>query len=291
MARQICSRWMRLIAAGALGLGAVMAQAQQALPFAEDFDSATTSTFRTAGYRALPGAPSTPMYHALGGASAIQIVDGALSFVGARFTIGNTQPTVVSTTTTSPPGIFNLSQTYTVSFCVLQASGVGNLQLYVDNNTTGAANSPFGQASRLLNLPASGIAARSVVSVTSSVGTPTSFPYLRTESGATVSLDNFRVDAGSTATATCPAPGQASIALDPPALSWTAQAGSPAYVVNVTALNASGGVDTFGVVSSAPAVVSVGVSGSQVSLTPLSAGTASVTITFTSRSDPSVTRV
>lgn len=289
MARQICSRWMRLIAAGALGLGAVTAQAQQTLPFAEDFDSATTATFRTAAYRALPGAPSTPMYHALGGASAIQIVDGALSFVGARFTIGNTQPTVVSTTTTSPPGIFNLSQTYTVSFCVLQASGVGNLQLYVDNNTTGAANSPFGQASRLLNLPASGIAARSVVSVTSSVGTPTSFLYLRTESGATVSLDNFRVDAGSTATATCPAPGQASIALDPPALSWTAQAGSPAYVVNVTALNASGGADTFGVVSSAPAVVSVGVSGSQVSLSPLGAGTAS--ITFSSGSDPGVTRV
>jgi pectin methylesterase-like acyl-CoA thioesterase len=262
------------------------AHAGSNLPFSENFDGATTASFRTAAYRALPDDPAIPMYHALGGASAIQIVDGALSFIGARFTIGNTQPTVVSTAAGAPPGIFDLSQTYTVSFCVLQASGVGNLQLYVDNNTTGAANSPWGQASRLINLPASGIAARTVVSVTSSVGSANSFLYLRTESGATVSLDNFRVDAGSTPTASCPAPGQASITLDPPALTWTAQAGSAPYTVNVAALAANGSPDTFSVVSSAPAIVSLAVNGTQVALSPLAEGLAS--ITFSSGSDPSV---
>lgn len=269
-----------------LSMGWMAAHAGSNLPFAENFDGATTASFRTAAYRALPDDPATPMYHALGGASAIQIVDGALSFAGARFTIGNTQPTVVSTAAAAPPGIFDLSQTYTVSFCVLQGSGVGNLQLYVDNNTTGAANSPWGQASRLINLPAAGIAARTVVSVTSSVGSANSFLYLRTESGATVSLDDLRVDAGSTPTASCPAPGQASIALDPPALSWTAQAGSAPYTVNVTALAADGSPDTFGVVSSAPAIVSLAVSGTGVALSPLAEGTA--TITFSSGSDASV---
>lgn len=264
-------------------------QAGSNLPFEENFDAATTASFRTAAYRSIPGDPATPMYHALGGASAIQIVDGALSFTGARFTLGNTQPTAVSTPAGAPLGVFDLSQTYTVSFCVLEGSGSGNLQLYVDNNTTGAANSPWGNASRLINLPAAGIAARSVVSVTSSVGSANSFLYLRTESGATVLIDNFHVDAGSTSSASCPAPGQASIDLDPPALSWTAQAGSAPYVVDVTALAADGSPDTFGVVSSVPAVVSVAVQGSEVALSPLTAGNAE--ITFSSGSDPAVARV
>jgi pectate lyase len=256
------------------------------LPFSEDFDAATSATFRTTGYRALPGDPATPMYHALGGASAITIVDGALNFVGARFSIGNTLPTVVSTPTNSPPGIFDLSQQYTVSFCVLSASGSGNLQVYVDNNTTGQANSPLGGASRIFNGAVASLPTRGVVAITSTVGTANSFLYLRTESGATVALDNFRVDAGTTASATCPSPGVASIELDPAALSWTAQAGSAAYAVNVTALQADGEPDTFGVVSSAPAVVGVTVNGSAVSLSPLSAGTADVV--FTSGSDPTV---
>lgn len=265
------------------------AHAGSNLPFEETFDAATTASFRTAAYRSIPGDAATPMYHALGGASAMQIVDGALSFTGARFTLGNTQPTVVSTAASAPPGIFDLSQTYTVSFCVLEGSGSGNLQLYVDNNTTGAANSPWGNASRLINLPAAGIAARSVVSVTSSVGSASSFLYLRSESGATVLIDNVRVDAGSTPSASCPAPGQASIELDPPALSWSAQAGSAPYFVQVTAVSVDGSPDTFGVVSSAPAVVSVAVQGSEVSLSPLSAGSAS--IAFSSGSDPAITRV
>lgn len=282
-------RGKQCLAGTALALAMTVGQAGSSLPFIESFDTATTASFRTAAYRALPADPAIPMYHALGGASAIQIVDGALSFTGARFTIGNTQPTVVSTAGGAPPGIFDLSQTYTVSFCVLEASGSGSLQLYVDNNTTGAANSPWGNASRLINLPVSGIAARSVVSITSSVGSANSFLYLRTESGATVLLDNFRVDAGTVVGATCPAPGQASIDLDPPALAWTAQAGSVPYRVTVTALAADGSPDTFSVLSSAPAIVSVGVNGNEVALSPLAEGSAH--LTFTSGSDPAVTRV
>lgn len=70
---------------------------------------------------------------------------------------------------------------------------------------------------------------------------------------------------------------------------YTAEAGDVAKVVNVTAIKSDGKTaDSFTAVSSNPSVLSVTTSGSAVTIKPLAAGTA--TVTFTSGSDPTVTR-
>ncbi|WP_051235224.1 pectinesterase family protein [Marinimicrobium agarilyticum] len=75
----------------------------------------------------------------------------------------------------------------------------------------------------------------------------------------------------------------------PSEISWSAEAGDPNYVIEVTARQNDGETaDTFTVTSSNAAVVSVAVEGTTVSLTPVAEGTAQ--ITFTSGSDPSVMR-
>ncbi len=265
----------------------VIGMAQANVPFAESFDAATTATFLTAGYRPLPGDATKPLYFATGGGSNITITpEGRLSLTNGRFTIGNTDTTVTTTSTVSPPGIFDLSQQYTVSFCLASASGSGNFQIYVNNNTTGSANSPLGGASRIANLAVTGLSAGTAYSVTSTVGTPTAFLQLRSESAALVVIDNLRIDYGASGSATCPPPGQAQLTLDPPDASWTTPAGGAARAVAVTAITAAGNPDTFGVVSSNPAAVDVAVTANVATLTPLAAGTS--TITFTSGSDPTV---
>ena len=71
--------------------------------------------------------------------------------------------------------------------------------------------------------------------------------------------------------------------------SWEVEAGNAPLVVTVAALQNDGTTaDTFSVESSDPAVVAVAVDGTQVSLTPLAKGDA--TVTFTSGSDPSIVR-
>jgi len=78
-----------------------------------------------------------------------------------------------------------------------------------------------------------------------------------------------------------------------PSADLAAEAGSPPQVITVNAQRpdyVAGGYlpDSFTVASSDPTVVSTAVNGTSVTLTPLKAGTA--TITFTSGSDPSLTR-
>jgi len=82
------------------------------------------------------------------------------------------------------------------------------------------------------------------------------------------------------------------LTIDQPA-SWTAEAGTPPLTVAVTAQQpsyATGGYlpDTFSVTSSDPTVVSAVATGATVALTPVAAGSA--TITFTSGAQPSLTR-
>ncbi|MEN3112078.1 pectinesterase family protein [Uliginosibacterium paludis] len=87
-----------------------------------------------------------------------------------------------------------------------------------------------------------------------------------------------------------PAVKPVALVLSPSTLTYTPEAGDPAYVVSVTALKNDGvTADTFTVASSDSSVVSVSVSAGTVTLTPLKAGSAR--ITFTSGSDSSVTRV
>ncbi len=75
--------------------------------------------------------------------------------------------------------------------------------------------------------------------------------------------------------------------VSPLATTYSAEAGDLPYAVTVTAKDSLGATDTFTAVSSDTSVVDVSISGNQVSLNPVGAGTASITLT--SGSDPSKT--
>jgi pectate lyase len=78
------------------------------------------------------------------------------------------------------------------------------------------------------------------------------------------------------------------LTLDPSTLTYTAEAGDAPKQFIVTAVTADGSADSFTVASSKPEVVNAVASGNTVTLTPLSAGSAS--IVFTSGSEPALTR-
>jgi pectate lyase len=78
------------------------------------------------------------------------------------------------------------------------------------------------------------------------------------------------------------------LTLDPAGTTYTAEAGDAPRAIAVTAVTADGTADSFTVTSSNPAVVNATTSGNTVTLTPLSAGSAS--IVFTSGSEPGLTR-
>jgi pectate lyase len=78
------------------------------------------------------------------------------------------------------------------------------------------------------------------------------------------------------------------LTLDPSTLTYSAEAGNAPLQVAVTAVTADGTLDSFTVASNKPEVVSAVASGNTVTLTPLSAGSAS--IVFSSGSEPSLTR-
>lgn len=82
-----------------------------------------------------------------------------------------------------------------------------------------------------------------------------------------------------------PVPSQLSIS---PTESYNAEVGDAARVITVMAKNQQSADDTFIVESSNPAVVAVSTNGFEVSLNPVGEGSA--TITFTSGSDPTLTR-
>jgi pectate lyase len=78
------------------------------------------------------------------------------------------------------------------------------------------------------------------------------------------------------------------LTFDPSTLTYSAEAGDAPLQVAVTAVTADGTLDSFTVASNKPEVVSAVASGNTVTLTPLSAGSAS--IVFSSGSEPSLTR-
>ncbi|HTF97180.1 MAG TPA: pectinesterase family protein, partial [Cellvibrio sp.] len=75
--------------------------------------------------------------------------------------------------------------------------------------------------------------------------------------------------------------------VSPTATTYTAEAGDLPYAVTVTAKNSLGATDTFTAESSNTSVVDVSITGNQVSLNPVGAGAA--TVTLTSGSDPAKT--
>ena len=160
------------------------------LPVSEGFNNIVSATdFFSATYKALASSYE-PFYYRSGGT--VTFSDNQVTLAGGRFTLANTQP---ATTTTSGDtqtfGELDLSQAYRISFCVKAASGTGALQVTVNNNSTSAGNSIHGSSSRVYNASANTLPAGQRVVIDSSVGNANSFIQLRTESSATVVMDDI----------------------------------------------------------------------------------------------------
>lgn len=176
-----------------LFVGSFMVANANAVILSEDFSAKDTETFFSAAYKALPTDASKPMYMITGGTPVVE--NGVLTLSNGRFSIGalDVTPTTAGST---PGGTLDLSKPYKISFKVLDVKGNPSkkLQVYVDNNTTGMANSPHGGASRLYSMELSSIKAGSTVEIQGSVGTANSFIQLRVESEGTVVIDDLVIE-------------------------------------------------------------------------------------------------
>ena len=183
-----------LISIGLLELFAQTDQSQPAVILAENFDKAATETFFTPGYRALRTDPAKPMYYRTGGT--VIIDSGAVKLGpdgGGRFTVGNTVPDKSTTSTEAPAGELDLSKPYKIMLRIVNIGGNLNkkFQVYVNNNTTSAASSPAGSASKVYEKPLSTLTAGSTVEITPGVYSSTAFIQIRVESEGTISLDDL----------------------------------------------------------------------------------------------------
>ena len=164
----------------------------------EDFATADTTNFFTNTYKAIPTDSSLPLYVATAGGSRVTFSNGELSMNNARFTIGDKGGATAAGV--QPNGSYNLTQPYRVKFTITAASGTGNIQVYVDNNTTSSGssihNSIGSTASRLTQIAVSSITTfpHDVV-LESSVGTATSFFQIRADSAVTnLTIDNLTIE-------------------------------------------------------------------------------------------------
>lgn len=157
----------------------------------EAFNVDKTTLF-SAGYQSISTDSSAPLYFITGGTSGINVTNNELSLVGARLTVGNRPPRASTTASdTNANGDFDLSRPYRLSFNIVAASGSGKLQVYVDNNTTSQGNSIHGTNSKVFEAVASSLVAGQRVEISRTVGTANSFFALRTESSASVTIDNL----------------------------------------------------------------------------------------------------
>ena len=153
------------------------------------------ATLFSAAYQAVSTDANEPLYYVTGGNSGITIANNELTIAAARFTIGHRPPRAATTSgDTSANGDFNLSNPYRITFKVVTSSGTGKVQVYVDNNTTGSANSMHGGSSRVFDAAANTLTAGQIVEITPAIGTSTSFIALRTESGTSVTIDDLTLE-------------------------------------------------------------------------------------------------
>ncbi|WP_226704723.1 fibronectin type III domain-containing protein [Microbulbifer elongatus] len=193
-----------------------------------------------------------------------------------RFSVGQTRPDIDDAdpkkdTTTSDDvttwGELDLSEPYRISFCVKDASGTRNMQVYVDNNTSGEANSTWGgggTGSRIFNIPAGDLIPGKRVQINvpgdityeqggevkdvrqAQVGSTSSFLQFRVEGGSSVIFDDLLVerqeDDGQSELPACNVfqPATAPEAPEAPSLfasdaqvavSWTSSIGATSYDV------------------------------------------------------------
>lgn len=169
----------------------------------EDFSAADTATFFSTSYKTMPADPTKALYRSLSNAGNVTFAGGQLSMFNARFSIGDLSEGVLTTSSTQPNGAFNLSQPYRVKLTIVSATATspttGNIQIYVDNNTTSAGasihNSIGSTASRLIQVPINGTTFPYEVVINSSVGTANSFFQLRADSGVvSATIDNLTVE-------------------------------------------------------------------------------------------------
>lgn len=174
------------------------AASSSAALLSEDFASATTDNFFTNTYKAISTDSSLPLYVATSGSTRISFANGELSMNNARFTIGDKGG--ATTASTQPNGSFDLRTPYRIKFTITAATGTGNIQVYVDNNTTGAGNSIHSSigstASRLIQLAVTDITNLPYeLVVESDVGTATSFFQIRADSNVSnLTIDNVQIE-------------------------------------------------------------------------------------------------
>lgn len=148
--------------------------------FYDNFEGVTRQSFDTPEYKSLPNDETKPMYIIKGGGSNLGVeAEQVLVTGGARFTIGALSSTD-STATTTPSGVFDLSKPYKITLDIAESSGERKFQVYVDNNTTGQANSIHGSMSRVYDAVAKDVPTGLLV-IESDIGTENSFIQVRTE--------------------------------------------------------------------------------------------------------------
>lgn len=137
--------------------------------FSENFNGATASNFYST-YRV--NSSGVTFYKKSGGTPVFE--NGTIKLNGARFTIGETGKDL------------DLSKPYVLSFDVVQASGTGKVQIFVDNAST--------SGDKIFNESANTLTAGQRFVLRASEGTAKSFIQIRAESSATLALDNLVIE-------------------------------------------------------------------------------------------------
>ncbi|MGJ8693830.1 MAG: pectinesterase family protein [Thalassotalea sp.] len=172
-------------------------QAAIGLPFNENFSAANAEAFFTNSYRDISGSAgtNTPLFYRVTGS--VELTSGELTITGARVSIGNTTPSVSTTTgDTSTTGVLDLTNNYQVSFKVVDISGNTDksFQIYVDNNTSGSSNSIHGGASKFYSVALKDHIPGQTYVVDGIVASSSSFITIRSESEATITIDDFKIE-------------------------------------------------------------------------------------------------
>ncbi|KAA1159505.1 pectate lyase [Pseudoalteromonas fuliginea] len=166
------------------------------LPFTENFSANNADEFFSNRYRDLSGlaGSNTPLFHRVTGS--VQVSNGKLTMTGTRISIANTTPTINTTgDDTQTSGLLDLSNNYQVTFKVDAVSGntAKSFQIYVDNNTSGSANSIHNGSSKFYSIKLEELVLGQTYTVDGFVATPTSFITIRTESEATITIDELTI--------------------------------------------------------------------------------------------------
>ncbi|MCU4677386.1 pectinesterase family protein, partial [Catenovulum sp. 2E275] len=170
-----------------------------ALPFSVDFTTLSGDLFSSATLGIDGTVDSTgaadPMFYKTGGT--VELTDGGVKLSGGRFTIGDTQTLYATTgTDTTKVGVFDLSKPYNIVMDVVQTqepTAGKKFQVYIDNNTSGSANSQHGGSSRIYNENATSVPV-GTLTIPGEIGTSNSFVQLRTEGDAVVEIKNLRIE-------------------------------------------------------------------------------------------------